>query len=96
MNDLQYALKLVVAFITVDPTLIFLVLNNILYQLGEFGCVYKGIWMHTAEDTEKLSDEVAVKTIKSMDTCIMYIHDHKKKVYTIITTICWYRLINHT
>ena len=38
--------------------------------------------MHTTEDREKLSDEVAVKTIKSMDVCIMYIHDHKKKIYT--------------
>ena len=40
-------------------------LNNILYQLGEFGCVYKGIWTQTNLDKEKASEVVAVKTIKS-------------------------------
>ena len=36
------------------------------YQLGEFGCVYKGIWTHTTASKEKVSDVVAVKTVKGI------------------------------
>lgn len=44
-----------------------------LYRLGEFGCVYKGIWTQITAEKEKISDVVAVKTIKSMLT---YVHIH--------------------
>ena len=40
-------------------------LTTFLYQLGEFGCVYKGIWTQTTVDKEKTSEVVAVKTIKN-------------------------------
>ena len=42
-----------------------LLYNFILYQLGEFGCVFKGIWTQTTADEVKTSEVVAVKTIKS-------------------------------
>ena len=38
-----------------------------MYYLGEFGCVYKGIWTHTAASKEKISDTVAIKTFKGMN-----------------------------
>ena len=39
--------------------------------LGEFGIVYKGIWTHqNATTEEKVSDVVALKSIKSMYVCI--------------------------
>ena len=34
--------------------------------LGEFGCVYKGLW---TQKELKTSDVVAIKTIKSMQAC---------------------------
>ena len=37
-----------------------------MYELGEFGCVYKGIWTQITAENEKISDAIAVKTIKSM------------------------------
>ena len=43
---------------------------NFLCQLGEFGCVYKGIWTQTTVEKEEMSDVVAIKTIKSMYTCV--------------------------
>ena len=50
---------------------------NFLYQLGEFGCVYKGIWTQTTVEKEEISDVVAIKTVKSMYTCVylpIYVH----------------------
>ena len=35
-------------------------------QIGEFGYVYKGLWTKITEEKEKISDLVAVKTIKSI------------------------------
>ena len=35
-------------------------------QLGEFGCVYKGLWTKITAENEKISELVAVKTVKSM------------------------------
>ena len=40
--------------------------RHCLYQLGEFGCVYKAMWTHTTASKEKVSDTVAVKTVKGM------------------------------
>ena len=37
-----------------------------IFQLGEFGCVYKGLWTKITAEKEKISELVAVKTIKSM------------------------------
>ena len=42
--------------------------NHGLYQLGEFGCVYKAMWTHTTTSKEKISDTVAVKAVKGMNT----------------------------
>lgn len=33
--------------------------------VGEFGQVFKGIWAHMSADGNKVSEAVAVKTIKS-------------------------------
>ena len=42
--------------------------------IGEFGCVYKATWTQTTTE-DKVTDVVAVKTIKSMLTC-SYAHKH--------------------
>ena len=36
------------------------------YHLGEFGCVYKGLWTQKNVGNWKIADVIAVKTIKSM------------------------------
>ena len=35
------------------------------YYTGEFGKVYKGTWVHTADNGDAISQVVAIKTIKS-------------------------------
>ena len=74
-KTITYVLKFLCTYSTVSQImLVFLlyntILKGILYYLGEFGRVYKGIWTHTTVEKEKISDVVAVKTIKSMHACI--------------------------
>ena len=46
--------------------LVSLLVSNANVSIGEFGCVYKGIWTQKTAEKERISDVVAVKTIKSM------------------------------
>ena len=39
----------------------------IIINLGEFGKVYKGTWVHNTKNGDTVSQVVAVKTIKSIN-----------------------------
>jgi len=43
------------------------VVFNTPVNVGEFGLVFKGVWTHESADGNKISTEVAIKTIKSMN-----------------------------